>query len=127
MANFKFLPKAEFTAKVEVSVPADILGEPPQTFQVTVRYKRLDQAEVKELIRRELQAMGLGAEAAASFRETVLRENIVGWSGMPGTEGDVPFSAEALEEALKIRCYVECFHGKFMEDIRNPTGAARKN
>lgn len=118
---FKYMPKAEYKAKVTILVPGDF--DAIERCEFTMLCKQYSQPELKERITR-LTSVDDESDSGAE----VLRDFIRGWEGLPGADGsEVPFTREHLEEALKVPCYRRGFIQLFFDQVKGPQEPARKN
>lgn len=126
MATFKFLPKGSYKKKVKVLVPSDF-GKADEV-EFTVEFRQLKHSERRDL----LKQIGEAAKSVGDSPDldvSILRANVIGWEGLPSDEVgvDMTFSADNLSAMLDVTCYVRALASAFVEDVINPTGAARKN
>lgn len=121
----KFVPKETYKTKATIFIPGDF-GRPDK-FSFTVEFRRLKQQDARQLLRRVEEAKSDPQEDQDLDAE-VLRENLVGWSNLPGADGnDIPFSAEALDEMLEYPCYRSGLLDLFFQGFNNRQGQALKN
>ena len=137
---------ADAPVEVPVTVKLQVGGE-PRTLEFRALFKRIsrkqalkEQKRLDKLLREFRRASAAAAdhpdddaaqervEAVADqinqFNDQLIRERLIGWSGLPGADGsELPFSAEALDEMLDHLAYFEALRdamsratGKVIED-----------
>ena len=130
-----FLKGVKKTVEIPVTIAIPILNDKDEEEILEIhpvitytRFKRTEarkiQAEVAQLGREAAEAMESG-DLTVLFNDRLvmfddlIRKHVKGWRKMPGSEDDqVPFSAEALEEAIEDNYY---FAG-FMAGLRKALG-----
>lgn len=107
---FKLATKPSYIAPVEVTLP----GAAKQTFDV--EFRRLTQSELDEFLQRVRDNQLTDAE--------VCREIVLGWRGVSDADGELAFSAGALDALLDIYPLARCIVEAFMTSL---AGARAKN
>lgn len=121
---FKHVPKGTYKTDCTVLIPGDN-NEVVEKFKVRVELRRYTQPEIKALFSGDPSEMDV--EADKDEIAAIVGKTVVGWEGMPGADGDVPFSAENLSEALTIVCYRQAFWKMVLEQFKAPEEPGRKN
>lgn len=108
---FKVAQTPSYFAPVEINIPG-VSGK--QTFDV--EFKRLTRPEISALQDR------ISTDSATS--RDICHELVLGWKGVQGEEGDLPFSVSNLDSVLDIHPVEQAVIAAFFSSI---TGARLKN
>lgn len=111
---FVLSQSTSYTWPVTVEFP--VSGGKYEKATFDAEFKRVTQSKIRELT----EAAGAGKLTDPDFA----REILVGWSGITNPDGEVPFSAQALNSLLEMPLVASSIVRAFFESI---SGARLKN
>lgn len=111
---FKITQATTYTWPVQVELPID--GGRTEKANFDAEFKRLTQSRIDEI---------RGMIEREEIRDVdLVRETLVGWSGVVDGDGPVPFSSQALDQLLDIPTVASSIVLALFQSL---TGAKRKN
>lgn len=111
---FKLVQATTYSWPVSVELPVD--GGRTEKASFDAEFKRLTQSRIEEI---------RGLIERDEIRDVdLVREVLVGWSGVVDADGPVPFSAQALNQLLDIPTVASSIVYALFQSL---TGAKRKN
>lgn len=115
--KFRFLPKNRYWVDMTVLIPGDN-NVAVEEFNCRVELERFTRPEWRALFKSDPTMLDMendGDEIAGAIRRAVK-----GWDKMPGVDGDIAFSREALNDALHVNCYLQAFWKMLLEQNKAP-------
>ncbi len=108
---FKLAQTPSYTAPVEVTLPGETAK---QTFDV----------EFKRLTKTDIIALNERIRSGAATDRDICHDIVLGWAGVKGADGDMPFSVANLDSLLDIHPVEQCVIAAFFASL---AGARIKN
>jgi hypothetical protein len=106
---FKLALSPTYTTQISGILPGG------HRFNFEIEYERLSQADVEDVAK--------GSEAGVIVFADICRRVVTGWKGVQDNDGEIPFSAAALERVLSIHPLSKYIYEAWMASLEKAHGA----